>query len=303
MAWYRMSLVEHGRKKAPPHPARTMAIQATSLHLGTSVGQQTSAPVKRSSPHSEPDFGQVLDFARAGATDSIRVANDWGDFSYAAGTVFAGDLDSIGLGEWAEMKASYEAMLPRIGGQPFAPPVSNYDPRIESLRLAEVELRIENMERSGKFEEALDAYIGINGLKDELTQSDRDSLLAQLKTLAVGALLEGDWSVAYRGAVSRRLDLSLEGVGSFLRSDSEAPRFVAASAGLAEGDFNLLSFIWESRWEEGISGDSIMKRAELNVLRGSAILKRTEDSQSEGEVADSRSIEAMRRLRADALGS
>ncbi|MBK1878835.1 hypothetical protein [Pelagicoccus mobilis] len=148
----------------------------------------------------------------------------------------------------SELKSAYLELLPSFGGVPFTPPVENYDPQVEMLRLARVELKVQAMEEAGEIDKALDAFIGIHGLKDELTAEQKSKLRKRLVDLTKAVLLESEWQDAYAGKLLKRIDVTIEGIRDYLLGESGAIRKVDASEDLPYGDPDLLGFADDPRW-------------------------------------------------------
>lgn len=186
---------------------------------------------------------------------SVARAADWEELAGAGATELMG-LPLRANGEYSAATRSalqkfdeeYRGRLPVFEGVRFGPPVDNYDPRVELLRLARVDARVEAMEKAGEFDKALDAFIGIHGLKDKITQAQKEEMKGRLMELARGALLEIDWEKAYMGALTQRIDLSLDGLRAALFSEKLTVRMKPVGSGLAVGDPDLLSFVKAPKW-------------------------------------------------------
>ncbi len=146
------------------------------------------------------------------------------------------------------LKEEYAALLPKLGGMDFGPPVSKYDVGLELNRVAKIELKVEAMEQAGEIDKALDAFIGINGLKDKLTREEKQELRGRFIELTKAVLLEDEWRSAYLGAMKTRIDVSIEGLREFLLGDEGKPRTVDANVELPYGDPDIMSFVRDPKW-------------------------------------------------------
>lgn len=153
------------------------------------------------------------------------------------------------------LKDAYHDLLPSFGGIPFMPPVEIYDPpveiydpQVEMLRLARVELKVQAMEEAGEIDKALDAFIGIHGLKDGLTREGRMELRDRIINLTKAVLLESEWREAYLGRITERIDVSIEGLRDYLMSEGGTVRTMSVNEELPYEDPDLLGFVNDQRW-------------------------------------------------------
>lgn len=148
------------------------------------------------------------------------------------------------------LQEEYEALLPDIGVDGFGPPVSSFDVGVELQRLARVELKVQAMEEAGEIDKALDAFIGIHGLKDRLSKAEKEELRGRFVELTKAVLLEEEWKNAYLGAMKRRIDVSVEGLREFLLGDEGKARMVDMGVETPYGDPDLMSFVRDSKWND-----------------------------------------------------
>jgi len=148
----------------------------------------------------------------------------------------------------SSFKEAYVGMLPTFAGIPFEPPVENYDPQVELLRLARVEMKVEAMEEAGEIDKALDAFIGIHGLKDDLTREQVSEIRDRIIEVTKAVLLEAEWKDAYLGKQLERIDVTIEGLRDYLLGESGSIRKVDANENLPYGDPDLLGFVDDPRW-------------------------------------------------------
>ncbi|MDQ8200747.1 hypothetical protein QEH56_21450 [Pelagicoccus enzymogenes] len=177
-------------------------------------------------------------------------AADFQIYLEQAGAVGGISPDPVGAGaeKPLSLKEEYFALLPDLEGVDFRPPVSGFDLGLELNRLAKVELKVEAMEEAGEIDDALDAFIGIHGLKDRLSRAEKAELRERFKELTRAALLEDEWKNAYLGAMKKRIDVSIEGLREFLLGDEGKVRMVDVGAETPYGDPDLMSFIRDSKW-------------------------------------------------------
>lgn len=156
----------------------------------------------------------------------------------------------LGAAKPLSLKEEYATLLPDLGGVAFGPPVAHFDVGIELKRLAKVELKVEAMEAAGEIDKALDAFIGIHGLKDRITRVEKAELRDRIKELTKAVLLEDEWREAYLGAMKKRIDVSMDGLREFLLGDEGKARMVDANQEMPLGDPDLMSFIRDSTWND-----------------------------------------------------
>lgn len=203
------------------------------------------------------DFQSLLGQMTGPARDEpMRLANDWNELLggntsalMGVGIKPAGNYSPMEQAQLEKIKGGYVELLPEFDNIDFGPPVSNYDPRIELLRLARVEHKVQAMEEAGEIDKALDAFIGIHGLKDRLTPQEKAELRERLVTITKATLLEDEWQKAYLGAMKSRIDVSIAGLQLYLLGEraNVATRDVNESSPF--GDPDLLSFTRDPKWQ------------------------------------------------------
>ncbi|MDQ8183976.1 hypothetical protein [Pelagicoccus sp. SDUM812002] len=146
------------------------------------------------------------------------------------------------------LKEEYFAILPDIGVADFGPPKVDFNLGAEFNRLAKIELKVQAMEEAGEIDKALDAFIGIHGLKDRLSREEKQELRDRFITLTKAVLLEDEWRKAYIGEMKTRIDVSIEGLREFLLGDEGKARMVDVGIETPYGDPDLMSFARESKW-------------------------------------------------------
>lgn len=201
------------------------------------------------------EFDSFLDRASETKPEPIRLANDWEKLAgWGSGDLMgisvrpAGTYSKMERDQLDKLDEEYRALLPQFGNLTFGPPVANYDPRIETLRLAKIEYKVQAMEDAGEFDKAVDAFIGIHGLKDSITAEQRMELRDRIKTITKAVLLEDEWQQAYLGAMTERIDISFDGLRSYLMSESGDVMRRSINSELPDNDPDLLSFRKDPKW-------------------------------------------------------
>ncbi|EDY82829.1 hypothetical protein VDG1235_2452 [Verrucomicrobiia bacterium DG1235] len=220
------------------------------------------------------DFEAMLgQMEGAGKASPIRTANDWGDLvggdmSMLMGVGFkpAGDYSLMERDQLEKVKGAYVELLPSFGNIEFGPPVANYDPRIEMLRLAKVELKVQAMEEAGEIDKALDAFIGIHGLKDSLTQDEKAELRERLVNMTKAVLLEDEWRNAYLGAMKTSIDVSIDGLRQYLLGEDESVAMREVNEELPYGDPDLLSFTRDPKWQNFTVEPRVLREMATEML-------------------------------------
>lgn len=238
--------------------------------------------------------------------DPVRVAADWKKYEAIAGQLTEG-LGFSGTGTYSdeawgqleEIDEQYKGLLEQFfPGMGVEPPVANYDPRIEMARLAEVQLKVEAMDAAGEIDEAVDAFIGIHGLKDRISKQERAELKDKFTKLAAASLLEQEWTKAYVGAVKDRLDLSFGGLNGYLLGEEEEPRRVVGEGTVSAGDPDLFGFLRDPKWTQfGVEPDAIAKKMEENqfeILR--VFAEREKAAKAEALAAEQGAISTSRQV-------
>lgn len=195
------------------------------------ISQTQETPVRASKNLKAADFKVYLDHATFDQFTPVKSTQE-------------------GAAKPMSLKEEYAALLPDLGGIDFGPPVANFDVGMELKRLAKVELKVEAMEAAGEIDKALDAFIGIHGLKDRLSREEKTELRGRIKELTKAVLLEEEWKNAYVGAMKKRIDVSMDGLREFLLGDEGKARTVEPNQDLPQGDPDLMSFIRDSKWND-----------------------------------------------------
>lgn len=187
-------------------------------------------------------------------------------------TTNGASLSPDGAAKPLSLKEEYFALLPDLGGLEFGPPVAAFDEATELKRLAKIDLKVEAMEQAGEIDEALDAFIGIHGLKDRLTRSEKTELRDRFIELTKAVLLQDEWQDAYLGSLGRRIDVSIGGLREYLLGEEGKPLEVDVNQKLANSDPDLMSFTRDPKWNNFDPPDyTLIAKADQMVLEARRI--------------------------------
>lgn len=207
------------------------------------LGQQSASPSKES--FVETAFSVGFDILLADKMEALSLTGNsvgtaWSELidrfvqipGFTAGilknigTASSGKTDEAKVIEYLREKDPdlLAQLHPVINGNFFLPPVADYNVGNELNRLRRVNQQVFDLDRTGVFDEIVDAIIGIQGLGKTITREERADLKSRVANLGKAVIFEEEWQTAYIGKMTKLIDVTLISLSDyFLNEDRDVP--------------------------------------------------------------------------------